>query len=367
MAAEENLSKSANFSRVREIDFTYLFNDNINKLVEALGITRRIPKQSGTTLKAYKAAGTLQSGSVAEGETIPLSAYKVEPVPFGEITIHKWRKATSIEAVSEKGRDQSINMTNMAMIKDVQKNIREDFFNFLASGQGRANGSNFQATLAQCWGQLQSLFEDNSIEAVYFMNQIDVADYLSTAQISTQTAFGMRYVEDFLGLGTVILNSSVPTGKIYATARDNIVLYYVDVREDDIVQTFQFTTDELGLIGIHESADYTNLTVSNTVASGIRLFAERIDGIIVGTIGGGSSDIYLALDKDAVELPVDGTARINATVAPIGTAVTWTSSATDKATVSDGVVTGVSAGTATITATAGSVTATCTVTVSAGA
>jgi LPXTG-motif cell wall-anchored protein len=49
------------------------------------------------------------------------------------------------------------------------------------------------------------------------MNPLDVADYLATANITLQTAFGMTYVENFLGLGTVIFNSSVPKGKVYAT------------------------------------------------------------------------------------------------------------------------------------------------------
>ena len=76
-------------------------------------------------------------------------------------------------------------------------------------------------------GAAQVLFEDDEIGAVYFMNPLDVADYLATANITLQTAFGMTYVENFLGLGTVIFNSSVPKGKIYATAKDNIVLYYI--------------------------------------------------------------------------------------------------------------------------------------------
>ena len=116
------------------------------------------------------------------------------------------------------------------------------------------------------------------------MNPLDVADYLGTAQITVQNAFGMTYIENFLGLGNVILTKSVPQGKIYATAQDNIILYYVDARDDDIARAFNFTTDMTGLIGIHESSDYTNLTSSDTVISGVVLWAERIDGVVVGTI-----------------------------------------------------------------------------------
>ena len=286
--AETNLIKSADLVRAREIEFTYTFGESIKKLVEALGVTRKIPKVAGTVLKAYKATGTLQDGSVAEGDTIPLSKYVTEPVNFEEITLKKWRKATSAEAIVEKGYNQAVTMTTDAMLRDVQKGVRKSFFDFLATGTGVASGATFQATLAQAWGQLQILFEDDDIQSVYFMNPLDVADYLATANISLQSAFGMSYVENFLGLGTVIFNSSVPQGKIYATAKNNLVLYYIAVNGADLNEAFQFTSDQTGLIGIHEEPDYTNMTASDTVVSGSVLFAERIDGVVVGTIGAGA-------------------------------------------------------------------------------
>ena len=288
MAAEANLIKSADLVKAREIEFTYMFGESIRKLMEALGVTRKIAKQAGTVLKAYKATGELQDGAVAEGDTIPLSKYVTEPVNFEEIVLKKWRKATSAEAIVEKGYSQAVTMTTDAMLKDVQKGIRKTFFDFLATGTGVATGDTFQATLAQSWGQLQVLFEDDDIQSVYFMNPIDVADYLATANITLQTAFGMTYVENFLGLGTVIFNSSVPKGKIYSTAKDNLVLYYIPVNGADLNEAFTFTSDQTGLIGIHETPDYTNMTASDTVISGIVLFAERLDGVVVGTIGAGA-------------------------------------------------------------------------------
>jgi hypothetical protein len=286
MAAENNLIKSADLVRAREIEFTYTFGESIKKLMEALGVTRKIAKQAGTVLKAYKAVGTLQDGEIGEGETIPLSKYTTEPVNLGEITLKKWRKATSAEAIVERGYDQAVEMTTDRMLRDVQKAIRTDLFTFLATGTGTAGGADMQSTLAQAWGQLQVKFEDDAIQAVYFVNPLDVADYLGAAQITTQTAFGMTYVEDFLGLGTVIMNASVPKGKIYATAKENIVLYYIPVNGADLGEAFEFTSDETGYIGIHESPDYTNMTASDTVVNGMVFFAERIDGVVVGTIAG---------------------------------------------------------------------------------
>ena len=118
------------------------------------------------------------------------------------------------------------------------------------------------------------------------MNPLDVADYLATANVTMQNAFGMTYLENFLGLGNVFFNSSVPRGTIYATAQDNLVLYYVPVNGADLGEVFAFSSDETGYIGIYEEPDYTNMTASDTVVNGMVLFAERIDGIVVSSITG---------------------------------------------------------------------------------
>lgn len=283
--AEQNLIKKADLARAREIDFVYRFNDSIKKLMEALGVTRKIQKVAGTNLKAYKATGTLQDGSVPEGDTIPLSHYQTIPVTFAEITLGKWRKATSAEAIMEKGFDQAVGMTTEQMLKDVQSGIKKSFFDFLKTGTDETSGTTFQKALAAIWGRLQVDYEDTEFSAVYFMNPLDAADYLGNAAITLQTAFGMTYIEDFIGLGTIIFNSAVPQGTIYGTAKENLVLYYVPVNGADLGEAFDFTSDETGYIGIHEESDYTNLTSADTVLSGMVLFAERIDGLVIADIG----------------------------------------------------------------------------------
>lgn len=285
--AETNLIKREDLVKVREIEFTQLFSGDLRKLQELLGVTRMIAKQAGAVLKAYQATGVLEDGNVPEGDTIPLSKYQTEPVNIGEMVLKKWRKATSAEAIADRGYDQAVTATTDKMLSDIQKEIRAQFITFVGTGMAEASGATFQAALANAWGQLQVLFEDTSISSVYFINPIDAAAYLGTANITMQTAFGMSYIENFLGLGTVILFSGVPQGKFYATAKENIVGYYVPVNGADLAEAFDFTSDELGLIGIHEEPDYTNMTASDTVISGIVFFAERIDGIVVGTIGAG--------------------------------------------------------------------------------
>ena len=288
MAAETNTIMQSDLARARVIDFNLQFTGSINKLIEALGVTRKIAVQEGAVLKMLKVTGTLASGDVAEGELIPLSKYKTTETSVGEVKLDKWRKATTAEAILKGGYDQAVSSTTDQMVKDIQKTIRTKLFTFMAKGTGTATGVGLQAALANAWGKLSVLFEDDAVETVYFLNPMDISDYLGTAQVTMQTAFGMTYVEDFLGLGTVIMNASVPKGKIYATAKENIVLYYIPVNGADLGEAFDFTSDETGYIGIHETPDYTNMTASDTVVNGMVFFAERIDGVVVATIGAGA-------------------------------------------------------------------------------
>lgn len=287
MAAAENTILTSDIAKVRVIDFNYQFTGGLSKLIEALGITRKIKVQEGTTLKALKVTGTLQSGTVAEGELIPLSKYKTSEVNVASAKINKWRKSTTAEAILKGGYDQAVGATTDKMVKDIQKDIRAALFSFMATGTGEASGASLQPALANAWGKLAVLFEDDAVDTVYFLNPMDVADYLGTAQVSMQTVFGMTYIKNFLGLGDVLLNSNVPEGKFYATAKENIVMYFIDVASGDIATAFSLTVDESGYIGIREYPDNDHACVMDLVMSGITFFPERIDGIVVGTIDAG--------------------------------------------------------------------------------
>ena len=287
-AVDAKTIKEADLAKVRDVDFSERFSAGIETLMKMLGVTRKIEKKAGEVLKVYKVTGTLEDGTVAEGEVIPLSKYQTTYTPIGEAVLKKWRKVTTAEAISSKGYGQAVNDTNNKMLKDIQKGIRSQFVTFLGTGEATAEGVGLQAAMAQVWGKMQVLYEDTAIETVYFMNPLDVADYLGTAQISTQTAFGMSYIQNFLGMGTAILASDIPKGKIYATAAENIVLYYIPVTSSDMAQAFDLTADATGLIGIHTGPTYDNLSAETVAASGVGLFAENLGGIVVATISAGA-------------------------------------------------------------------------------
>ena len=288
MAAETNLIKKSEMAKVREIDFVQQFTHNsLAKLLEVLGVTRKIPMMEGTTMYVYSTTGTLQDGRDAEGDIITLSQYVTTKEPVGEIVLKKWRKAVSAEAIMKSGREAAIGDTDRALLGDVQKGVRTNFFSFVngtVSGSSTATGAGLQAALANAWGQLQVLFEDDSAQAVYFVNPLDDSDYHGSANITVQTAFGMNYIEDFLGLGTVIMSANITKGTFVATAKENLILYFLTMN-GDVAEAFDLTADELGLIGI--KSGYQNeerAQIESLVMSGIQLLVEYARGVVKGTI-----------------------------------------------------------------------------------
>jgi hypothetical protein len=290
--AETNAITTAQMKKVREVDFVNQFTHNsLNKLMEALGVTRKIPMTEGSTMYVYTVTGTLEDGNVAEGEIIPLSQFETNKKPVGEITLKKWRKGVTAEAIKKSGYDSAVRDTDNALLKKVQGGVRADMFNLLNNkieGSTTATGTTLQAALANAWGQLQIKFEDDAIEAVYMLNPLDMAEYLGTAQITTQTAFGMTYIENFLGLGTVILNSNITQGTFIATAKENFIVYYLTM-SGDVANAFDLTADETGFIGI--KSGYQNeerAQIESLVMSGIQFLVEYAEGVVKGTIGAGA-------------------------------------------------------------------------------
>ena len=288
--AEANLITQEQMKRVREVDFVSQFTHNsLAKLMEVLGVTRKIAMMEGTTMYVYDVTGELQDGNVPEGEIIPLSQYEVTKTPVGEIKLHKWRKAASAESIKKSGYDAAVRDTDTAILRDVQKGIRANLFGFLngeISGATTASGADLQSALADAWGNIQVLFEDDTAEAVYFVHPQDIASYLASADITTQEAFGMKYVEDFLGLGTVIISSRVKKGTFVATAKENFIMYYLTMN-GDIAMAFNLTADETGFIGI--KSGYQNeerAQIESLVMDGIQFLVEYAAGVVKGTIGG---------------------------------------------------------------------------------
>ena len=119
--APENMTGVAQIQvRAREIDFVTSFGQNMQALLDVMGITRMIRKENGSVLRVREASGVLQSGDVAEGDIVPLSQYEVTEKDFDTIKIQKYKKGVSIEAIAEKGYEAAVAMTDEEFTADLQ-------------------------------------------------------------------------------------------------------------------------------------------------------------------------------------------------------------------------------------------------------
>lgn len=279
---ELNLTRQ--LTKAQSIDFVNTFGTQIGQLTKLLGVERKIPMTSGSTLKTYTSSVTLDNTSVEPGAVIPLSQVVVEEGAPVEIEWDKKRKAVPAEDIQKYGYEQAITRTDKALVRELQKELRKKLFAQIEAGTGTVNGVGLQGALAQAWGGVQKAFEDDEVRTVAFINTMDAADYLGTAQITVQSAFGLNYVENFLGVDIVVITSLIDKGTLYATAADNLVLAYATVSSGELGQAFDFVTEETGLIGVTHDINKQRLTAETVTLNGMALFAERLDGVIKATI-----------------------------------------------------------------------------------
>lgn len=292
--AKENLITTADIQvTARELDFVTRFAQNWDHLRDILGIMRPIKKAPGTVLKSKYAEGTLQAGTVAEGEEIPYSKFQVKEKEYGTITIEKYAKAVSIEAINDHGYDNAVAMTDDQFLYELQTNVTDRFYAYLNTGELTSTQATFQMAMAMAKGNVLNKFKQmhkTVTGVVGFVNVLDVYEYLGGAEITVQTAFGFNYIKNFMGYNTVFLlsDSEIARGKVIATPVDNIVLYYVDPAESDFARAgLRYTTDgNTNLIGFHTQGNYSTAVSEAFAIMGLTLFAEYIDGIAVVTVGG---------------------------------------------------------------------------------
>lgn len=281
---EANITKT--LGTALSIDFVQKFGANFKSLHELLGVQRVLPMQQGMNIKTYTSSVTLAGETIAPGELIPLSEVKREAGPSYELTWDKKRKAVALEDIQKYGFDTAISMTDAKLLNAIQKGIRTKVLAQLATGTGTAAAENLQGVLAKNWATVTSAFDEDDVEVISFINPFDAGYYLANANVTTQTLFGMTYLEGFLNNRVVFMSAEIPQGTVYSTAADNLVVAYADMAGGDVKQTFDFTVDSTGLIGVTHDINKARLTAETITAYGVVLFAERLDGVVVGAIEG---------------------------------------------------------------------------------
>jgi hypothetical protein len=166
------------------------------------------------------------------------------------------------------------------MLRDIQKGIRGAIMAAVKSTGSTAvttSTNTFQAKIAKAVGKVVELFEDEACTPIAFVNPSDAFDYLGSASISVQTMFGISYLENFMGIATVILDSNITAGTVYATAAENL---NVVAAACDEIPGMDMVTDETGIIAVHTGALYENGAIQTVAYSGVNVFPSILTRIV---------------------------------------------------------------------------------------
>ena len=276
----------------REVDFVTRFNDNWDALRTILGIMRPIRKAPGTQLISYTASIALEDGDVGPGEVIPYSKSTITQASKADLTIEKYAKAVPIEDVNTYGAEIAVEKSDDAFLTKLQGVVMGRFYDFLNTGSLIKGASTWQAALAKAQGEVLNKFasmQKEVTEVVGFANILDAYDYLGSANITVQTAFGINYVKDFMGYSTLFLlpAAQIPTGIVIATPVENIDLYYIDPGDSEFARLgLNYTVQgETNLLGFHAEGNYNTAVGASFAIMGMALWAEYLDGIAVVYFG----------------------------------------------------------------------------------
>lgn len=288
MAVLDNTVTTTDVAPEISIDLVSNLVRNIRSLQEILGVVDMIPMTAGTQIKVYNTTVGTLNPQPAEGDIIPLTDVTLAEADPIVIDFQLYRKLVTAQAIQKSGRQRAIYDTDRALIGAVRGNVKTNLYTSLGNGTGTTpSGATLQAVLANAWASLHTFYEDYDVSPVHFVNPTDVAGYLGNAPITTQTAFGFDYVEDFLGLGTVIFAPNVTAGTVISTAKENLRGAFIPAN-GEVGQEFDLTSDETGLVGITHGRVLERGSIESMILSGVMFFAENYAGVFKGTISAGA-------------------------------------------------------------------------------
>lgn len=292
---ETNQTTATDVMKAASIDYINSFTNGTQKLMEMLGLFQPIVVPNGSTITTYKYTDDFKDGTVDEGDLIPLSKTTKAVDQTITLTLKKWRRSATAEAIQEKGREGAVNEADARLISGIQDALKKDLFKIITSTEKTSDkGASLQEAVANMWGKLYTLFEDydgvtdpdaeGGDQFVFFVNPLDVAAQMGSASVTMQNAFGFKYLKDFLGMGTAVVSANVTKGTVFGTAAKNLKFAYVPANGGDLASTFGLTSDETGAIGITHSVNTTNAAIDTLAMGAWAIFAETKDGVLKGTI-----------------------------------------------------------------------------------
>lgn len=290
--AKKGMTKSENYNvNPREIDFVSRFGIQFQALLDILGITDVVEKMPGSRCRYYDAKVTLNTDAVDEGEETPYSQADVVEKFLPEMELEPYAKATTAKAIKDYGYDIAVGKTDEAFLNELQAKVMNGFYSFIRTGSTTAIHPNFQMALAMAKGYTDNEFKKLNLTAtgtVGFVNTLDFHEYLGTATVTIQNSYGYNYIKDFMGYEVIFLCSSneIPRGKVVATAKENLIAYFVNPANGDFGQAdLQYATDGVtNFIGFHTQGNYGTNVSECFAIMGLSISAEYLNGIAVVTI-----------------------------------------------------------------------------------
>ncbi|MCG1791350.1 MULTISPECIES: capsid protein [Staphylococcus] len=286
MTVEYNLTNTESLSQAKSIDFASKFGNNINKLLEILGVTNKLPMNVGSNIKIYKYSVEESDYHVAEGDEIPLTKVKRELVQTIELVFDKYRKATPAESIQAHGFDLAVNKTDYELLRHAQKKIRTDFSEVLKasagteldSGKRALKSKNLQGALAKGRAKLSTVIESD-ITPIAFVNPDDTAEHIANGLIvSNGSLFGMGLLTNYVGVKVIEL-AEVPQGDVWMTASENLNVAFANPN-GELGRAFNFATDETGFVGVLHDIRSNRLTSETVLMTGLKIFPENIDAVV---------------------------------------------------------------------------------------
>lgn len=339
MATIPNTQTSADVVKSLDAEFIRNFQEEYDRFAEFLGLFSVETVAAGTALYQFSVSGSLNDGefaatsdaSVVEGKTyytrsgsagayvyakvaspktadiatyyektassgihytegdfIARSKYSLTKTSIGEVEFFPYAKQTTAQAILKSGFEKSILRTDRKAQQQLRAAIVSDFFDLLGNGTSTTRPESgtwsLQQVLAFVAAKLGDVMESANEEpddVVTFVNRQDAAAYLGSVNVTTQDAFGLTYLESFLGTPNVVLTNRVPSGSVFATPIENIHVYGLDFGSLGRAG-LAYTTNDYGLVGVHHEPDYDYGSVETYLVRGCKFIPEVTDFIVKG-------------------------------------------------------------------------------------
>ena len=270
----------------QDINFVTKFESDLHNLLAVLRKSEVTTVAPGTAIKIYPTTGALSAAAVAEKALIPDSGIAAGNPTLVELTYKKYRNLTGIESIGKYGYDVAVGKTNDGVLRLIQKGIRGSIYdaleqNGVSTATAGANAT-FQQKIAKAAAEVAKKFEDEAYTPVFFANPDDAYEYLGVHNITLETQFGLSYLANFMGIGDVVIDSNVTAGAVIGTATENLNIYAAEI---GAIPGMDVTTDETGIIAVHNGAKYENAALETVAYCGLAVTPAVLDRIVKVTAG----------------------------------------------------------------------------------